>query len=223
MKPPNTRKPSKADRNDAQKRRQYQKAERIVAETIKEPEDKSLTKRQKNAELVDHLIRNGFTRQVAVRVADKYYPRQIPKARQINPTVLSSNTDVFTNKGQNSEESGAFGGAEPREVQVRQGQGRFRQQVLDAYGGRCAVTGCDILVLLDAAHIIEFHKEKRHEVTNGICLRVDIHRLFDKGLLTLNSNGVIDVSEKLKETEYYKLRGQKITLPALHKHRPNLT
>src|SRR5262245_42509124 len=40
-----------------------------------------------------------------------------------------------------------------RLINERRGQPKFREKLLSAYGGRCAVTGCDAEAALEAAHI----------------------------------------------------------------------
>ena len=64
----------------------------------------------------------------------------------------------------------------------------FRQQVLDAYQHRCAVTRAQ-LRLVDAAHILPVPSEKSSDyVTNGIALSPTIHRAFDSGLIYLDED-----------------------------------
>ncbi len=50
---------------------------------------------------------------------------------------------------------------------------------MDAYGGRCAVTNCDIEDVLEAAHISPYNGPSTDQVYNGLLLRTDIHTLFD--------------------------------------------
>jgi putative restriction endonuclease len=76
----------------------------------------------------------------------------------------------------------------PQLVAPRLGQGAFRVAVIEAYGRACAVTGEHSLPALDAAHIRSYDQEGPHEVRNGILLRADLHRLFDKGYLTVTPN-----------------------------------
>ncbi len=62
----------------------------------------------------------------------------------------------------------------------------FRDQVLNAYGNRCAVTRVQ-LKLVDAAHILPVGAEGSVDtVTNGIALSPSWHRAFDQGLVYLN-------------------------------------
>jgi putative restriction endonuclease len=61
----------------------------------------------------------------------------------------------------------------------------FRQQVLQAYGNRCAVTRMQ-LRLIDAAHILPVGAPGSIDVVNnGICLSPTYHRAFDHGLIYL--------------------------------------
>jgi putative restriction endonuclease len=107
---------------------------------------------------------------------------------------------------------------EPVLVRPRIGQGVFRIAVTDAYGRACAATGEHSLPALEAAHIKPYAAEGPHDVTNGLLLRSDLHRLFDKGYVTVTQDLRIEVSGRLKEDysngrSYYPLHGQRITVP----------
>ncbi|MDI7268102.1 MAG: HNH endonuclease [Myxococcota bacterium] len=63
--------------------------------------------------------------------------------------------------------------------------GSFRQQVLTAYGHRCAVTGVQ-LRLVDAAHVLPVGAPgSADDVRNGIALSPTYHRAFDADLIYL--------------------------------------
>ncbi len=81
-------------------------------------------------------------------------------------------------------ESHGFG--KPQIVLPRLGQGSFRIVVTDAYERRCALTGERTLPALDAAHIKPYALLQRHDVSNGILMRSDLHRLFDEGYMTID-------------------------------------
>jgi hypothetical protein len=99
----------------------------------------------------------------------------------------------------------------------RQGQGAFREQLLAAYRQSCAVTGCDVVEVLEAAHIFAYRGPKTNHVTNGLLLRADIHTLFDLRLLAVHpTDHRLVVSRRLKGTAYDALDGQIIRLPANH-------
>jgi putative restriction endonuclease len=114
---------------------------------------------------------------------------------------------------------------EPVLVRPRLGQGTFRMAVLDAYGGACAVTGEHSLPALEAAHIRPFAEDGPREVTNGLLLRSDLHRLYDKGYVGVDRDFRFVVSERLRRDfsngrSYYPLQGRDITLPRRAEDRP---
>ncbi len=81
----------------------------------------------------------------------------------------------------------------------RLGQGSFRIAVTDAYGRACAVTGEHSLPVLDSAHIQPYADGGPHEVSNGLLLRADLHRLYDKGYVTVTPDYEFRVSQALRE------------------------
>ena len=66
-------------------------------------------------------------------------------------------------------------------IKVRRGQQKFRDKLLDAYGRQCAVSGCNVVDVLEAAHITPFLGGKTNHITNGLLLRADLHTLLDCG------------------------------------------
>jgi putative restriction endonuclease len=86
----------------------------------------------------------------------------------------------------------------PGLAQRRLGQGIFRLAVTDAYGRACAVTQEHSLPALEAAHIRPYGDGGVHEVSNGLLLRSDIHRLFDKGYVGVTPDYRFVVSKRLK-------------------------
>ncbi|MSQ85095.1 MAG: HNH endonuclease [Myxococcales bacterium] len=114
----------------------------------------------------------------------------------------------------------------PYEVTPRLGQGAFRLSVTAAYGRSCAISGEHSLPVLDAAHIRPYAGEGDHRVSNGLLLRTDIHRLFDKGYVTVTEDLHFEVSARLREEFangkiYYALHGSRIRVPAAPADRPD--
>jgi putative restriction endonuclease len=103
----------------------------------------------------------------------------------------------------------------------RKSQSAFRLQVLHNYSFRCAVVGEPIVELLEAAHIQPYVDERSNHPQNGICLRVDLHRLFDEGLLSVSDQFVLQVSPKLSGTSYAALDGRHISVPQDPNYRPS--
>ncbi|MDC0743230.1 HNH endonuclease [Polyangium mundeleinium] len=108
----------------------------------------------------------------------------------------------------------------------RLGQGIFRVQVLEAYGRACSVTGEHSLPVLEAAHIRPYARGGDHDVKNGLTLRTDIHRLFDRGYVTVDEGNRFVVGRRLKDhfengRSYYGLHGRELDLPAQPTMRPS--
>ena len=82
-------------------------------------------------------------------------------------------------------------------------QASFREAVISAYGGRCALSGPPRAVLLDAAHIIEDKNEKLGQpvVQNGLPLAKTHHAAFDAHLLGIDPDFRIHISERILEQQ----------------------
>jgi hypothetical protein len=98
-------------------------------------------------------------------------------------------------------------------VLSRPGQSRFRQNILQAFNGRCIITGDSIDNILEAAHIIPVANGGSDGPENGLCLRVDIHRLFDSGNIRLRQDGQIHLSNPIRESPNYGFLPERIALP----------
>ena len=101
-----------------------------------------------------------------------------------------------------------------RAIAQRQGQPTFRRKLLAAYAGKCAMTGCDAEPALEAAHILPYKGTHTHHVQNGLLLRADLHTLFDRGLVAVDTRALsIIVATPLRGTVYGELHGKRLTLP----------
>jgi HNH endonuclease len=106
----------------------------------------------------------------------------------------------------------------PALVRPRMGQGHFKRAVAAAYGHRCAVTASATFPSLEAAHIRPFADGGEHAVSNGLLLRTDVHRLFDRGYLGIDSNLRLRVSPQLRDhgwngVEFYEREAQGFLIP----------
>lgn len=86
-----------------------------------------------------------------------------------------------------------------REVQQRLHQASFREAVITAYDGRCALSNLPEALLLDAAHIVSDKDERLGQpvVPNGIPLTKIHHAAFDAHLIGIDADFKIHVSERL--------------------------
>ena len=114
---------------------------------------------------------------------------------------------------------------EPTLIRPRLGQGAFRIIVTDTYERRCAVTQERALPTLEAAHIQPVSEHGEHRVNNGLLLRADVHKLFDRGYVTVTPDHRFRVSRRLKDEfhngeHYFQLQGRTIWLPEHVEDRP---
>lgn len=132
---------------------------------------------------------------------------------------------TLTSSDENPENRQKFG--EAILVKPRLGQSSFRLNVIEAYNRRCAITGENTLIVLEAAHIVPYGKQGTHDVKNGLLLRSDFHKLFDAGLVSVTPEYKIKVSPRIRETwfngkVYYRLDNQPLTIiPENDNLRPN--
>lgn len=108
-------------------------------------------------------------------------------------------------------------------VKVRRGQQFFRQSILNAYGVRCCITGINVPRMLVASHIKpwrDFPKDRLNP-RNGLCLSSIHDAAFDSGLITLDANFKVVLSNRLRryfpqpvlEQNFVPFEGQPIRLP----------
>jgi hypothetical protein len=143
-------------------------------------------------------------------------PTKFTLCRETSPTLTLS--DIETEL----EASGEF---EPQNivdarkkvlasVVRRKGQAKFRSALLKAYKSKCAVTGCTIEALLEAAHIVAYQGAETNVVSNGLLLRADIHTLFDLGLLWIDPDSrVVKLAAQLANSEYQHWENKPMTVP----------
>ena len=116
----------------------------------------------------------------------------------------------------------------PMLVRPRMGQGHFKRAVAAAYDNRCAVTASATFPSLEAAHIKPFAEGGEHAVSNGLLLRTDVDRLYDRGYLSVDADLRLRVSPQLRAhgwngVEFYQRESEGYRIPAPYdaRHRPN--
>lgn len=109
-----------------------------------------------------------------------------------------------------------------RSIAERRGQRAFREALLKAYDSCCAISGCKVLAVLEAAHIFPYLGAQTNDVSNGLLLRTDLHTLFDCGLITIDPTSyAVSLDSSLRNTEYGALDGVPIRLPQKPSYRPS--
>lgn len=108
-------------------------------------------------------------------------------------------------------------------IVMRQGQSDFRQILLKAYNGRCAVTGWNVIEVLEAAHITPYLGPETNHPSNGLLLRSDIHALFDLGLLAIDPEMLIVVlAPRIRGSSYSDLHGNLVSIPMTDAMKPSI-
>lgn len=159
----------------------------------------------------------GWSRNI---VSFKKFDLAAGEGRLLAEILAASNHQALPEFGQQFEPLAA----DSREIEFvphakRPGQRAFKLQLLDAYGRQCAVTTEHALPVLDAAHIQPYRGRDSDHPQNGIILRSDLHRLYDRGYLTITPNLELEVSQRLRDEfnngkRYYELHGKRIVVPA---------
>lgn len=118
-----------------------------------------------------------------------------------------------------------------RQAKQRLHQTSFRVKVLEAYGGRCAISGLPEKSLLDAAHIVADSDELRGQpvISNGLLLSKIHHSAFDQNLIGVDPDCRIHVSDQLLAQQdgetlaaIKAVHGSSLLLPSRPEDQPDL-
>jgi putative restriction endonuclease len=117
-----------------------------------------------------------------------------------------------------------------RTVQARLHQQSFRERVLAAYRNQCALCRLRYRELLDASHIMpDGHALGVPEIRNGLALCKIHHTAFDRNLIGIRPDIVVEVRADILEEEdgpmlrhgLQGMHGQRLHVPGRREHRPD--
>lgn len=95
-----------------------------------------------------------------------------------------------------------------RAIRARRGQGPFRKKLIRRYGGRCMISGCDLLDVVEAAHIWPYRGPEDNHPGNGLLLRADLHTLFDLDLLGVHPDTLrVSIAKDARRGDFAALHG----------------
>ncbi|WP_158637482.1 HNH endonuclease signature motif containing protein [Paracoccus sulfuroxidans] len=97
---------------------------------------------------------------------------------------------------------------------ARPDQRKFRQGIIDRDGLKCAISGCGIPEVLDAAHLHGHADNGSSDPSNGIILRKDLHNLFDADLLHLGLDGKVTLDARVTDPDYTRYEGMVLSSTA---------
>lgn len=110
--------------------------------------------------------------------------------------------------------------------------GLFQKIIPKIYNNQCCFTGMRLSStfghsFVDACHIVPFSATQNDKVTNGIALCPNLHRAFDRGLVGIDENYRVIVSDHILEDGQHnygigKLHGRSMILPESEIHYPKL-
>ncbi|GAA3935741.1 HNH endonuclease [Hymenobacter algoricola] len=115
---------------------------------------------------------------------------------------------------------------EKYEIEVYNRGTVFRREVVKLYNETCCISGLRVsatfnITMVDACHIKPFAVGFDNTLTNGIALCPNLHRAFDRGLLTVDENYRVVFSAAFTENtdsafHLRQMAGKLLLLPAHH-------
>ena len=101
-----------------------------------------------------------------------------------------------------------------RQIAVRRGASAFRDGQLNRFQRRCAISGCALADVLEAAHLRAYRVEDDNARKNGILLRADLHTLFDLDLVAVEpKTHLIWIHDTVSERQYLRFHHQAVRYP----------
>ncbi len=106
----------------------------------------------------------------------------------------------------------------------------FKREIPKIYQNQCCISGMRIesttkAQMIDACHIVPFSISNDDTVSNGISLSPNLHRAYDRGLITINEDYIVRISPAIKENitpfSISQFSGRKIILPKNNKDFPS--
>jgi putative restriction endonuclease len=106
----------------------------------------------------------------------------------------------------------------------------FKREIPKIYNNTCCISGMRIdainsISMVDACHIVPFSISYDDTITNGIALCPNLHRAFDRGLISIDNNYTVLVSSRFQEnlTDYTirKFESKQIQLPKKESYFPS--
>ncbi|MFZ2170421.1 MAG: HNH endonuclease [Methylococcaceae bacterium] len=99
----------------------------------------------------------------------------------------------------------------------------FKREIPRLYNNTCSISGLRIdavisVSMIDACHIVPFSESYDDTVSNGIALCPNLHRAFDRGLISIDENYHVLISRVFSEPmqsshSILQFEGQQIRLP----------
>ncbi len=156
-----------------------------------------------------------------------YYSSNYNLFDAIEQQIVSEDATVYRERIESLKESLQKEAFE-EEMFVRGGV--FKREIPKIYNYQCAISGMRIESLsnaqmVDACHIIPFAISKDDTISNGVSLSPNLHRAYDRGLITITEDYVVRISPTITEVDspfsLKQFEGKQISLPQQIHHFPS--
>ena len=107
----------------------------------------------------------------------------------------------------------------------------FRREVVKIYDQTCCISGLRVsatftITMVDACHIVPFATNFDNSLTNGIALCPNLHRAFDRGLITVDDDYRVMLSSAFTENKnssfsFQQINGRQLALPVNERFHPS--
>lgn len=178
-------------------------------------------------ELSDILLMSENRDILKISLLDKYFPNTKSNFGSngnddlLSTTILHESSVEYKRKIielKNQVDENAF----QEEIFIR--GGLFKREIPKIYNNTCAVSGLRLtsvisnVSMVDACHIVPFSESYDDTLTNGIALCPNLHRAFDRGLISISDSFMVLVNKNFVEDKnstfsLSQFEGQKINLP----------
>jgi putative restriction endonuclease len=179
-----------------------------------------MTDKESNLVLV-HTLLNHYFPETKVNFS-RSEARQLQLFNSIEDKILNDSTVTYRQEMETLI-------AEKDEEEIFLRGSLFKREIPRLYNNTCCISGLRIhavsqVSMVDACHIVPFSVSYDDTVTNGIALSPTLHRAFDRGLIGIDQNYCVTVSEVFKEeSSTHGIRafhGKEIFLPVSSKYFP---
>jgi putative restriction endonuclease len=168
------------------------------------------------------LLTNVHTRQILKQtLLETYFPnvhlQPNTLINEIINQILHEPAAIYKTKAE---------GFDEEEIFVR--SGIFKKEIPKIYNYSCAVSGMRIITdgdiqMIDACHIVPFSVSHDDTITNGISLCPNLHRAFDRGLISLDPEYRVLVKPFAEQENLYSIKqfaGKPILFPGSRQYFP---
>lgn len=184
-------------------------------------------------ELTSILLTQEGRDVLKIAILEKYFPRNIDfddEADNLpNGSMLYEDSETYKSKI-----------AELRKVldenefleEVFVRSGVFKREIPKIYNNTCAISKLRIdaistAAMVDACHIVPFSESHDDTISNGIALCPNLHRAFDRGLISISDNYEVVLSSSFVEDtkssySISQFEGKQINLPNSKELYPSL-